>query len=242
MLSGINLSTTGNNVVLSGVSTTIKGDTLSLNTPNYLNLTGTTLNLTSNNVLNLNSSGNVIIKGQNILFNGTVTFDSINVQNWMPYKLFDVYTQSGVGIAKTSQELISGIPNYYWEFSNVNAGDFILTCDLDNVVITRDTTNKGYLLQKISVNYSVLSGSLSGSVSIIKNEVSNLGVRTSSIIPVSGGNLSGSVGVYYSDVTVISPVTMNFNEMISIQIRFIKNTNTILKFYGATFGFKYNPL
>jgi hypothetical protein len=199
------------------------------------------LALTSNTFVDINSPGTVKITGSNISLEGPVTFSNINVQNWVSYKIFDVYHTNGAGIAKAKQELVSGNPTYFWEFANILAGDINLIYDLGDIV-TRDTINKGYSLSSIKVNYAIVSGSLSSAtLSIIKNVINGSGVRNTTTIPVTG-TLSIVPGTYYTTINVNTPSTFTFDENANIQITFTKNINTILKFYGMSLNYIYSPI
>jgi hypothetical protein len=226
-ISGTNIIGTGTTLNLSGITSTISGRDI--------------LTLTSNTLVNINSTGTVKITGSNISLEGPVTFSNINVQNWVPYKIFDIYHTNGAGIAKAKQELISSNPTYFWEFANTLAGDINLIYDLGNIV-TRDTLNKGYALSSIKVNYQIVSGSLSSAtLSIIKNIINGSGVRNTSTIPVTG-TLSTIPGTYYTSINIVTPSTLTFDENTNIQITFTKNINNVLKFYGMSLNYIYSPI
>lgn len=226
-ISGTNIIGTGTTLNLSGITSTIFGRDV--------------LALTSNTFVDINSPGTVKITGSNISLEGPVTFSNINVQNWVSYKIFDVYHTNGAGIAKAKQELVSGNPTYFWEFANILAGDINLIYDLGDIV-TRDTINKGYSLSSIKVNYAIVSGSLSSAtLSIIKNVINGSGVRNTTTIPVTG-TLSIVPGTYYTTINVNTPSTFTFDENANIQITFTKNINTILKFYGMSLNYIYSPI
>jgi hypothetical protein len=231
-------ATTGN---FTGITGNLNYTTLNLGATNLLmNVTGTsTFQGTTGNInytnTNINAAGNLTLTGSTITLNGTINIPEYTEQQWIPYRLFDIVSTSNASIAQTQKELISSIPNFYWNFSVPQTGTFDLIYDITQNM--RNVSTKGYKISKVYVNYEITGDAIVGiSANVIQNTISTGGVRTPSLLTVDNTTLSSStaIGKYYVPVLITNTYN-SFDKNLVLDITVTKNTNSTLKFYGVTF-------
>ena len=233
-----------------------------LNTQNSLNLDSTNggINLTSelntvitsNNDIEMTSTNNTLnVDNFSVVTNGgignTMSFDDTNgllvsdpktdYKKWFPYSKFDFKN----GIWSSIRELSGSNPVYYWSKDPVSETSYL---NIDMTEAIREGSNKGLRITKIYFSY-VIETDLLNSVNVIitKKTFDTLTQNiTVSDVPFTNDNLLSGITIdsHYRSIDITTPVFINDDSVISLELEFNTKTTTIVKFYGMMCYFDYN--